>query len=103
VSIKGGSYGRFRSALDTGNLTLIRAAAAELPRVSLDDALRVCFVMRRADAATYERAVARWIGRFALEHPGVTLAMLHQAVSAFERLPDNPEEARLELVSLVRR
>ena len=39
VSIKGGSYARFRRALDTGNLTLVRAAAAELPTINLEDAL----------------------------------------------------------------
>jgi len=38
VSIKGGSYARFRRALDRGNLTLVPAAAAELPTVNLDDA-----------------------------------------------------------------
>jgi hypothetical protein len=103
VSIKGGSYARFRRALETGNLTLVRAAAAELPTINLDDALRVCLLLRSADAAVYERAAIRWLGRFALEHPGATLAMLHQAVVAFERLPDDPEAARRELVALIRR
>jgi hypothetical protein len=102
VPTKGGSYTRFRRALESGNLTLVRAAAAELPRVNLDDALRVCLLLRTADAAGYERAAIRWIGRFALEHPGATLAMLHQAVAAFERLPDDPEGARRELVALIR-
>ena len=103
VSTKGGSYARFRRALETGNLTLVRAAAAELPRITLDDALRVCLLLRTADATSYERAVIRWLGRFALEHPGATLAMLHQAVAAFERLPDDPDAARRELVALIRR
>ena len=100
MSTKGGAYGRFRNALETGNVTLIKAAAAELPRVSLADALRVCLVLRRADPATYERAAIRWLGRLALEHRGVTLAMLHQAVVAFQRLPDDPDGARLELEAL---
>jgi hypothetical protein len=30
-----------RRALDTGNLALIRTAAAELPQINLDDALRI--------------------------------------------------------------
>jgi hypothetical protein len=102
VSIKGGSYARFRRALETGNLTSVRAAAAELPTINLDDALRVCLLLRRADAVMYERAAIRWIGRFALEHRGATLAMLHQAVAAFERLPDDPDAAREELVALMR-
>ena len=52
VSIKGGSYSRFRRALDTGNLTLVRAAAAELPTITLDDALRICALYRADPPAT---------------------------------------------------
>jgi hypothetical protein len=39
VTSRGSAYARFRRALKTGNLTLIRNAAAELPRVDLGDAL----------------------------------------------------------------
>lgn len=35
VSIKGSPYGNFRRALATGNLTVVRAAAAELPSINL--------------------------------------------------------------------
>jgi hypothetical protein len=100
VSIKGGAYARFRRALETGNVTMIKSAAAELPRVSLADALQVCLVLRKADPLVYERAAIRWLGRLALEHKGITLAALHQAVVAFERMPDDPDAARLELEGL---
>jgi hypothetical protein len=49
VPTKGGPYARFRRALDSGNLTLVRAAAAELPAVNLEDALRICLLLRDAD------------------------------------------------------
>jgi hypothetical protein len=77
---------------ERGSSTSVQAAASEPPRINLDDALPVCLLLRAADAAGYERAspLAR---RFAPEHPEATLAMLHQAVAAFERLPDDPEEA----------
>ena len=65
VSIDGSSYARFRRALETGNLTLVRAAAAELPSINLDDALRVCLLLRTADARLYERATVRSLGRLA--------------------------------------
>jgi hypothetical protein len=39
VTSEGHAYSRFQRALLTGNLNLIEAAAAELPRVGLDDAL----------------------------------------------------------------
>jgi hypothetical protein len=68
VSIKGGSYARFRRALDTGNFTLVRAAAAELATINLDDALRICLLLR-ADRSRYEHAVIRWLGQLCLERP----------------------------------
>jgi hypothetical protein len=101
VSTKGGSYARFRKALETGNLTVVRAAAAELPTINLDDALRVC-ALYRADPSRYESAVIRWLGRLCLERPTTTITELRMALAAFERLPDEPEEAEAELRRLVR-
>jgi hypothetical protein len=102
VSIRGGSYARFRRALETGNLTVVRAAAAELPRINLDDALRVC-TLYRADPSRYEAAVIRWLGRLCLERPETTITELRLALAAFDRLPDEPEQAEAELRRLVRR
>jgi hypothetical protein len=67
VSVKGGSYARFRRALSTGNPLLVRAAAAELPRVELEDALSICLVLLQGDPARYPAAAARWHGRLSLE------------------------------------
>jgi hypothetical protein len=102
VSIKGGSYARFRRALDTGNITVVRATAAELPTINLDDALRIC-ALYRADPARYEAAVIRWLGRLCLEPPATTITELRLALAAFERLPEEPDEAEAELRRLVRR
>src|SRR4051812_2927719 len=41
MSDHGPSYIRFQRSLRTGNLDLVRAAAAELPVVALDDALAI--------------------------------------------------------------
>jgi hypothetical protein len=103
VSIKGGPYARFRRALDSGNLTLIRSAAAELPHVSLEDALRVCLAVRKSEPETYERAVVRWLGRFCLERRDVTLAAVRVATEALERLPRAPDESLATLRWLVGR
>jgi hypothetical protein len=46
MSSQGSAYARFQRALKTGNLTLIRNAAAELPRLDLGDALAVCVTIR---------------------------------------------------------
>jgi hypothetical protein len=65
----GSPYARFRRALATGNLLLIRAAAAELGTVSLGDALFVCVAIRDAEPERFERAALRWIARYCVEHP----------------------------------
>jgi hypothetical protein len=93
-------YARFRRALDTENLTLVGAAAAELPTINLEDALRVCLLVRGADPAHYGRAAIRWLGRLCLERPDL-LVELRLALVAFERLPEEPEEAAAELRRLV--
>jgi hypothetical protein len=76
-------------------LTLVRAAAAELPVVNLDDALHICLLLR-AEPRTFDRAAVRWLGRFALER-AATLAQLRAATAAFERMPADPERAVEEL------
>ena len=66
-------YGRFRRALDRRQPTAALSAAAELPHVSLTDALELLLLLRD-DPRRYEAAVVRWHARFALAVRGVTLA-----------------------------
>ena len=86
MSSDGNPYARFRRALATGNLHLVIAAAAELPRVGLRDALEVCLLLRDGDPERYDRAAVRWAGRFALEAQGVSLAAVEEAVDALAEL-----------------
>jgi hypothetical protein len=81
------------SAPAQSSKALIRGAASELPQVPLDDALRVCLLLRDKEPARYGRAVVRWLGRYCLEQPGATLANLQLAMDAFEALPVDPEWA----------
>jgi hypothetical protein len=100
----GNPYARFRRALQTGNETLVVAAARELPQVALHDALRICLVLRGGDPARYERAAVRWLGRFALEARGVTIEDLRLAAEALDALPEAASEAmeRLQRLCLAR-
>jgi hypothetical protein len=83
-------------AASDGQRPLVRAAAAELPTINLEDALRICLLLR-ADPSRYERAVIRWLGRLCLERPDTTITELKLALAAFERLPAEPDEAAAEL------
>lgn len=96
----GNPYARFRRALSTGNEALVTAAALELPRIALDDALRICLVLRGGDPDRYERAAVRWLGRFALEGRRVTIDDLRDAANALDALPDRPADSMERLQRL---
>ncbi len=98
----GSPYARFRRALNTGNATLVTAAALELPQIAVDDALQICLVFRDGDRERFERAAVRWLGRFALEARNVTIEALRSAAEALDALPDRPSDAmeRLQRICL---
>jgi hypothetical protein len=98
----GSPYTRFRRSLATGNMVLIRAAAAELAHISLGDALCVCMAIRDAEPERFERAALRWIARYCLERPTVTLSDVRTAADAFERMAQRPEDALVTLQRLCR-
>ena len=102
VTSNGSAYARFRRSLGTGNLHLVRAAAAELPTVRLDDALDVCALMAAQEPERFERAALRWLARFCLERRGATIIHVQKAAQAFERLPADPAGAVGVLKWLVR-
>jgi len=53
--------------VNTGNPNIVVAAAAELPRLSLADALLVVLVFARARAPQTEAAAVRWAARYVAE------------------------------------
>src|ERR1700678_4324831 len=100
MTSQGSAYGRSRRALQQGNLQLVRAAAGELPTIRLDDALRVCLLIRDRDPDRYERAALRWVARFAVEARNASLEDVQAAVAALRRLPGDPDEAMSQLQHL---
>jgi hypothetical protein len=100
VSDAGSPYARFQRALKTGNLLIIRAAAAELPVIKLEDALQVCVLLRDREPERYERAAVRWLGRYCVERPDVTLADVEHVRGAFALMRRDPAGA-LEILQAV--
>jgi len=94
MSSPGSPYARFQRALVTGNLNVIRAAAAELPRIGVAEAAAILLVILRTEPEQYERAAVRWLGRLCLERKRVELADLSRAAAALVALPERPEAAR---------
>jgi hypothetical protein len=100
----GSPYAAFSRALRSRNLTLALAEARDLPVVNLADALELLLLLiRDKPPERYERASARWLARYCLEVPGVTLSEAMLAASALQTLAA-PEErvGALALVVLVR-
>ena len=90
VSIKGSPHARFRRSLETGRLSIVLMAAAEMPRLELDDALEVLVLMAREGDPRFDRAAARWVGRLLAERP-LRLADARFALVLVERLPAGRE------------
>jgi hypothetical protein len=96
----GSAYARFQRSLATGDLQLIRCAAAELPQVDLGDALAVCMAIREAEPERFERAALRWLARYALERAG-SVADVRAATEAFSCMLVAPQDALVALQRLV--
>jgi hypothetical protein len=93
VSSQGSAHARFRRALATGNPTIVLAAAAELPRVELGDALAICLVLADGASSRYDRAAVRWHGRFCLEARGLELKDAALTLAALQALKGDHADA----------
>jgi hypothetical protein len=67
MTSQGHAVSRFAMAVKTGNPNIVVAAAAELPRLSLADALLVLLVFARVGAPQTEAAAVRWAARYLTE------------------------------------
>jgi len=103
MTSQGSAYARFRRALNTGNLAVIRNAAAELPTMDLDDALAVCAVMARNGDPAFDRAAARWAARYCLERPNAGMAQLRAALGLLDTLATDTERSTAALKALAAR
>ena len=88
MSSQGSPHARFRRALKTGNPTIASAAAAELGRLSLADALGLCLLYRDSDPVRFRRAAVRWHGWLCLEVKGLAPADAELAFAAVRGLGD---------------
>jgi hypothetical protein len=60
-------------ALQTSNLAIIRAAAAELPRIGVAEAGAMLLVIARVAPDNYDRAALRWLVKLCQERSAVEL------------------------------
>src|SRR3954467_14800119 len=92
MTSQGSPHARFKRALASGNPTLVVAAAAELGRLSLAEALAVTLVFLPHEVGRYERASIRWHARWCLEtRPRPDESAL--ALAALQALPGPARQA----------
>jgi hypothetical protein len=90
VTSDGSAYSRFRRALLTGNMSLVGAAARELPHIALDDALRILRVMAVKQDPRFDRAAARFAAR-AIHELRLSLAEARYVLALVEALAASPD------------
>lgn len=98
----GHPYPRFRRALLTKNLSLVDAAARELPHVDLGDALRILVLMAEQRDARFPRAAARWAAR-ATGELGLDLDQSRRLFALVDALPEAPEVIAEHVRGVLRR
>jgi len=103
VSSQASAYGRLRRALDTGNVTIALAAAAELDFVSLPDALELVLLVVD-DPRRFRRAALRWHARYCADVPDVGFEEAQAVLACLAGLAGRQPKAAAEaLAALVHR
>jgi len=67
LTSEGHPYAVLQRALSNGNLWVAEAVARELPKVSLEDALRLVHLYAQKESPKYERAAMRWLEGYLAE------------------------------------
>jgi hypothetical protein len=103
MSEAGSAYARLKRSLATGNPTLAWAAAAELERVPLDDALALVLMLVGRDPERLERASARWLGRACLGLEGLRIGEAQLIAAALANLDSSRAAAAMALAEICER
>jgi hypothetical protein len=102
LTSQGSPYGRFRKALDRGNVTEALSAAAELQHVGLTEALELCLLLHDKAAEKYGRAAVRWHSRCVRELPGLTIEDSQAVLAALGAIAgDHRQSAARALAELL--
>ena len=76
------------------------AAAAELRRIDLADALSLCLLIRDDDPLRFERAAVRWLSRYAAEDRQLRLVEARELVDMLDAVGWYDQVAKLRLERL---
>lgn len=85
----GHRYAEFQRALRNGNLWVAEAVARDLPRVSLEDALKLVYLYAEKQSSKYEKAAMKWLRRY-LDEKSPTLQNFATVVNRLAQRQLNP-------------
>jgi hypothetical protein len=104
MTSQGSPYGRFQRALATGNVGIVRSAAAELPRIGIAEAAAMLLVIEQAEPERYQRAALRWLAMLCQERRStIDLAGIVQVAAALDALPGRRATACAALAAVCAR
>ena len=90
MTSSGRRYAELQRALKNGNLWVAEAAAREMPKVPLEDALRLVLLYAAKESEKFERAAMRWLERY-LAEATPTLRNFAKAARDLAQLRDGAE------------
>jgi hypothetical protein len=104
VTSQGSDFGRFRRALDSGNLTVALVEARQLQHVGLGEALELVLLIRDQQPEKFTRAALRWHSRYFCDQRDVDLTEAQAVLGLLAGLQGRrPKPAAEALASLVHR
>jgi hypothetical protein len=98
MTSQGTAHGRFQRAIRDRHLRRATMAARELGTVSLADALALTLLTAEVGDDLWPRAAGRWLGRFIVESPAITIGEAGLAAAAIQELAGR--ESRLAAETL---
>jgi len=98
MTSQGTPQGRFQRAIRDRDLWHASMAALELEQVSLGNALALTLLIAEVEDDRWPRAAARWLGRFIVESPAMTIGEAGLAAAAIQELAGR--ESRLAAETL---
>ena len=104
MTSSGSPYARFQRALVTGNVNVVRAAAAELPRIGIAEAAAMLLVIQQVEPQSYQRTARRWLAMLCQDRQSeIDLLGVAQAAAALDALPTRRPAACAALAAVCER
>jgi pyrroloquinoline quinone (PQQ) biosynthesis protein C len=85
----GSPYAVFQRALKNGNLWVAEAEARDLPKVSLEDALKLVYLYAEKESPKFDKAALRWLRRY-LEERSPELSEVAKVVAELTQRREQP-------------